>query len=160
MASIQFVSRNKAFCNFLLELSMKISKFPNLHAVAVPGRVLFLPDLFTRQRDYVKFERESTKLSQEQSSVLPALDFIKPGSIIDSDTRKEMLHAIPKHEFLDINERSYCYIQKLDWSQYQNKHQPMVSEREFVIASLLNHSPDTALKLCTQRKIYQQMFTI
>ena len=72
MASIQFVSRNKAFCNFLLELSMKISKFPNLHAVAVPGRVLFLPDLFSRQRDYVKFERESTKLSQEQSSVLPA----------------------------------------------------------------------------------------
>ena len=28
-ASIQYVSRNKAFSNFLLELSMKISKFPN-----------------------------------------------------------------------------------------------------------------------------------
>ena len=31
----------------------------------------------------------------------------------------------------------------------------MVSEREFVIASLLNHSPDTALKLHTLRDIFQ-----
>ena len=46
MASIQFVSRNRAFSNFLLELSMKISKFPNLNAVAVPRRVLFLPIFF------------------------------------------------------------------------------------------------------------------
>ena len=60
MASIQFVSRNKAFSNFLLELSMKISKFPNLNAVAV----LFLANLFSRQCDYVTFERKSTNLSQ------------------------------------------------------------------------------------------------
>ena len=44
MASIQYVGRNNAFSNFLLELILKISKFPNLHAVAVPGRTLFLPD--------------------------------------------------------------------------------------------------------------------
>ena len=69
-ASIQYVSRNKAFSNFLQELSMTISKFPNLHALAVPGRTLFLPDLFSRQCDYVKFERNSMNLSSEQSSVL------------------------------------------------------------------------------------------
>ena len=96
MASIQYVSRNKSFSNFLLELSMKISKFPNLNAVAVSGRVLFLPELFSRQCDYVKFERNSTKLFQEQSSVLPALNHIKPGTIIDSNTLKEIRHAIPK----------------------------------------------------------------
>ena len=64
MASIQFVSRNKAFINFLLEL--KIIKFPNLNAVAVPGRVLFLPDLFSRQCDYVKFKRKSTNLPKNK----------------------------------------------------------------------------------------------
>ena len=37
---------------------------------------------------------------------------------------------------------------------YQNKDQPMTSEREFIIASLLNHSPDTALKLRTLRNIF------
>ena len=31
----------------------------------------------------------------------------------------------------------------------------MTSEREFIIASLLNHSPDTALKLQTLRDIFQ-----
>ena len=104
MASVQYISRNKAFSNFLLELSMKISKFPNLHAIWVPGRVLYLADLFSRQCDYVQFERKSTNLSKEQSSVLPAISCIKPGSIIDSDTLKKLLHAIPQEEFLDINE--------------------------------------------------------
>ena len=137
-ASIQYVIQNKTFSNFFQDLSMKISKFPNLHAVAVPGCTLFLPDLFSRQCDYVKFERNSMNLSPEQSSVLPALHFLKPGTIIDSDKLKEMLHAVPKAEFLDINEQSYSYIQKLDWSNYQNEVQPMTSEREFIIGALLN----------------------
>ena len=66
-----------------------------------------------------------------------------------------MLHAISKEEFLDINEKSYKYIQKLDWSQYQNINQKMTSKREFIISRLLNHRPDNALKLQTLRDIFQ-----
>ena len=100
----------------------------------------------------MKFERNSTNLSPEQSSVLPSLHFLKPGTIIDSDTLKEMLHAVPTAEFMDIKEQSYSYIQKLDWSNYQNEVQPMTSEREFIIGAMLNHSPDTALKLRQSRQ--------
>ena len=116
---------------------------------------VYMADLFSRQCDYVQFERKSTNLSKEQSSVLPAINCLKPGSIIDSSTLKKLLHAIPQEEFLDVNEKHFQYIQKLDWSQYQNINQKMTSEREFIIASLLNHSPDTALKLQTLRDIFQ-----
>ena len=66
-----------------------------------------------------------------------------------------MLHAVPKAEFLDINEQSYSYIQKLDWTNYQNEVQPMTSEHEFIIGALLNHSPDTALELRTPSDIFE-----
>ena len=95
---------NRAFSNFLLELSIKISTFRHLNAVAVPGRRLFLPNLFSLQCDYVQFDQKSMKLSPEQASVLPAPHFFKPGTIIDSNTLKEMLHAVLKEGFLDINE--------------------------------------------------------
>jgi hypothetical protein len=153
-ASIQFVSRTKAFSNFLLELSMKITKFKNLHALHTPGRTLFIADLYSRQRDYVQFERESTQLSPQQACILPALTFLKPGTIIDSSALKSILHAIPHAEFYDINEKSYQYVQKVDWSLYSNKKQLMTSEREYIIAALLNHDPSTALKLQTLSDIF------
>ena len=53
-----------------------------------------------------------------------------------------------------MNESAYNYIQKVDWELYANKKQTMTSEREYVIAALLNHDPDTSLKLRTLSDIF------
>ena len=99
-------------------------------------------------------KRESTNLSPQQASVLPPLNFLKPGSVIGSETLKIILHAIPHSEFCDVNEFAYNYIQRVDWELYANKKQIMSSEYEYTIAALLNHDPDTSLKLQTLSDIF------
>ena len=93
-------------------------------------------------------------MSPEQASILPALSHLKPGTILDSSALKTILNAIPKPEFFNINEKSYQYVQKIDWGYYNNEAQLMTSEREWIIASLLNHDPNTALKLQTLSDIF------
>ena len=82
------------------------------------------------------------------------MSHLKPGTVLDSLALKTILHAIPKAEFFDINEKSYQYVQKIDWGYYNNEAQLMTSEREWIIASLLNHDPNTALKLQTLSNIF------
>jgi hypothetical protein len=50
-SSISYIGRVKFFNNFLMNLSLEISQYPSLTVIQTPGRVLFLPDIYSRQLD-------------------------------------------------------------------------------------------------------------
>ena len=81
---------------------------------------------------------------------------VKKGKFIWTQTHEESLQNVKFLCSLQVknDEQSYSYIQKLDWTNYQNEVQPMTSEREFIVGALLSHSPDTALKLRTLSDIF------
>ena len=91
--------------------------------IHVPGRVLFLSDIFSRQLDNVQIHRNDTNLSENQANILPALSQIKPGQLIDNETLCSALNCTPKEEFLNVNESSYTYVQRVDWQKYNNTSQ-------------------------------------
>ena len=82
---------------------------------------------------------------------------VKKGKFIWTQTHEESLQNVKFLCSLQVknDEQSYSYIQKLDWTNYQNEVQPMTSEREFIVGALLSHSPDTALKLRTLSDIFK-----
>ena len=122
--------------------------------VHAPGRVLSAPDLLTRQLNDVIFEREDTNLSKHQAHILPILEEkIKPGEIISNQALYEILNATPASEFFDVSEKNYTYTQRVNWSDYAKPDQLFSSEKEFIIASMINHD-DSVLKLQTIQDIF------
>jgi hypothetical protein len=118
--------------------------------VHAPGRVLSTPDLLTRQLNDVVFDREDTNISKHQAHILPILEEkIKPGEIISN----QALYATPASEFFDVSEKNYIYTQKVNWSDYAKPDQLFTSEKEFIVASMLNHD-DSVLKLQTIKDIF------
>ena len=140
-SSISYISRVKPFENFLFELSCTLSEYPSLSVIHCPGRVLSAPDLLTRQLNDVILERNDTNLSKEQAYILPNLnESIKPGELIPNNTLYQALNATPESEFWDVHEKHYKYTQRINWADYAKPDQLFSSEKEFIIASLLNHS--------------------
>ena len=78
---------------------------------------------------------------------------IKPGELIPNNTLYQALNATPEAEFYGVHEKHYRYTQRINWSDYAKPNQLFSSEKEFIVASLLNHS-DTALKLSTIKDIF------
>ena len=78
---------------------------------------------------------------------------MKPGELIPNSTLYQALNATPKNEFYDVHEKNYKYTQRINWADYAKPDQLFSSEKEFIIASLLNHS-ETALKLSTIKDIF------
>ena len=107
------------------------------------------PDLLTRQLNDVIIERKDTNLSKEQAYIPPNInESIKPGKLIPNNTLYQALNATPDSEYWDVHEKHYKYTQRINLADYAKPEQLFNSEKEFIIASLLNHS-DTALKLKT-----------
>ena len=65
----------------------------------------------------------------------------------------EILNATPASEFFDVSEKTYTYTQRVNWADYAKPDQLFTSEKEFIIAALLNHD-DSVLKLQTIKDIF------
>ena len=113
------------------------------------GRSLSYVDIFSRSQDYVKLELSDTNLSQEQGEILPSLKNLQPGTIINNETLLELLNATPPGEFFDVNESTYNYVQRIPFEKHKSDSQLFTSEREFILGSLLSHTPETVFKLAT-----------
>ena len=108
----------------------------------------------TRQLNDVILERNDTNLSKEQAYILPNLnESIKPGELIPNNTLYQALNGTPESEFWDVDEKHYKYTQRINWADYAKPDQLFSSEKEFIVASLLNNSED-ALKLSTVKDIF------
>ena len=138
-----------------MELSCTLSEYPRLHPVHCPGRVLSALDLLTRQLNDVLMHRDVTNLSRQQAQILPSLnDKLKPGEIIPNDILYEVLNATPKAEYFDVHEKGQTYSQRINWSDYAKPTQMYSSEKEWIIASLLNHN-ENSLSLDTLKDVFQ-----
>ena len=121
--------------------------YPSLTVVHLPGRALWFCDILSRQHDNVIVPRSDTKLSKEQSTLIPSLQAIKPGEVQD------LLDLFAQNfgpELFDVSNSDYRYIQKVDWNLYTNPAQFFTSEREILIGSLLG-SPNSTGYLQNQR---------
>ena len=116
-----------------MDLSLEISQYPILHVVHTPGRVLYLPDIYSRQLDNVILPRADTNISKNQVDILSSLAKIPPGQLIDNDLLRTALHATPDSKFFVVEETGYLYSQWINWSQYNNPQQLFTSEREFIL---------------------------
>ena len=153
-SSISYISRVRPFENFLFELSCTLSEYPSLSVVHCPGRVLSAPDLLTRQLNDVILHRDDTNLSKDQANILPSLlDKLKPGTLISNQDLYEALNATPAAEYFDISEKNYLYSQRINWADYAKPDQLFSSEKEFIVAALLNHD-ETTLKLSTIKDVF------
>ena len=109
--------------------------------------------MLTRQLNHVTFKNEMTKLSKEQALILPSLnDKIPPGTVIPNEVLYQALNATPQAECYDVCEKDQVYSQRINWEDYATGNQLYSSEKEFLLASLLNH--EDALKLDTVRDIF------
>ena len=52
-------------------------------------------------------------------------------------------------EIFDVHKSNYHYVPKIDYSLYHNSNQLYSSEKEFILASLTQFTPENALKLPT-----------
>ena len=108
----------------------------------------------TRQLNDVVFDREDTNISKQQAHILPILaEKFKPGEVISNQALYKILNATPASEFFDVSEKTYTYTQRVNWADYAKPDQLFTSEKEFIIAALLNHD-DSVLKLQTIKDIF------
>ena len=68
------------------------------------------------------------------------------------------MNATPESEYWDVHEKHYKFTQPINWADYAKPDQLFSSEKEFIIASLPNHSED-ALKLFTVKDIFTMKST-
>ena len=136
-SSIAYIARNKPFSSFLQTLSEKLSMFPSLVVIHLPGRALWFCDILSRQYDNVSMERTDTNISKEQAALVPNIVQIKPGAVLTNKELLDLFATTYGPEVLDVSDTDYRYVQKIDWAQYTNPAQYFTSEREFLIGGLI-----------------------
>ena len=155
-SSISYVSRNKPFSSFLQTLSETMSMYPSLTVVHMPGRALWYVDILSRQHDYVAMQRTDTNVSEEQAKLTPNLNQIKTGAILSHSELLKLFSTPTGPEILDVSDSDFRYIQRIDWSMYQNPHQYFCSEREFLLGALIGKmSPELSLNFPTLIDIFK-----
>jgi uncharacterized protein YktA (UPF0223 family) len=93
-------------------------------------------------------------LSKLQANILPSIiNKFKPGQLIPNSVLYEALNATPKAEFYDVSEKNFHYSQKVNWADYAQPDQLFSSEKEYILASLLQHD-ETVLNLQTIKDIF------
>ena len=130
--------------------------YPSLTVVHLRGRALWFCDILSRQQDNVIVPRSDTKLSKEQSTLIPSLQSIKPGAVLRNQDLLDLFAQNFGPELFDVSNSDYRYIQKVDWNLYTNPAQFFTSEREFLIGSLLGRlNPELSMILPTLKDIFQ-----
>ena len=91
----------------------------------------------------------------QQAQILPYLnDKLKPGEILPNDILYQVLNATPKAEYFDVHEKGQAYSQRVNWADYAKSSQMYSSEKEWIVASLLNHN-ENSLTLDTLKDVFQ-----
>ena len=127
-SSLSYTARVKPFNGFLQELAVTLSTYPSLAICHVPGWVLFIPDILSRQNDQITIPHTDTQLSKDQSVILPPLQNLPPETIISNNQLFEIMYTMPKKVFFDVSESSYFYCQHIDWDMYHKPDQIWRSE--------------------------------
>ena len=92
-SSLSYINRLKHFNSFLQDLSEEISMYPTLTVIHTPGRVLFYPDLISRQLDNVHLPREGVQISKQQALIIPSLQKLSPGCILTNQELRELFSS-------------------------------------------------------------------
>ena len=100
-----------------------MSLYPSLTVVHLPGRALWFCDILSRHHDNVIVPRSDTKLSKEQSTLIPSLQAIKPGAVLRNQDLLDLFAQNFGPELFDVSNSDYHYIQKVDWNLYTNPAQ-------------------------------------
>ena len=150
---LSYITRNKAFNNFLQALSENLSYYKGLSVVHISGRANSYCDILSRALDNAILERSDTNLSKEAAMITPTIFQLEPGTVINSETLVQLLNSKPEQEFIDVHESSYKYVQKIDFSLYDAAHQTFNSETEFILGALLHNSPETVFKFQTWKDL-------
>ena len=130
--------------------------YPSLTVIHTPGRILFYPDLISRQLDNVHLPCEGVQVSKQQALIIPSLQKLSPGSILTNQELKELFSSPLKPELFDINDNTFQYIQRIDWSKYCNPSQYFGSEKEFILGALLSkQNPELAMSLPTLKDVFK-----
>ena len=99
---------------------------------------------------------QGSNLSKEHAYIIPSpREILKPAQLIKHENLYTLPNCSVPAEYFDIHPKQYMYTQKIDWSQYAKESQLYSSEKEFILAGILNHDEDK-LSLST----IQDIFTI
>ena len=81
---------------------------------------------------------------------------IKPGAVLSNKDLLDLFAVKYGPELQDSSNSDYRYIQKIDWSLYQNPEQFFTSEPEFLIGSILGKlDPQLSMMLPTLQDIFR-----
>ena len=153
---ISYISRCKPFSSFLQTLAEDLSMYPNLVIIHLPGRALWYADILSRQYDNVLVQRQETNLSKDQALLVPALRNIAPGAILTNEQLRIMFAKQYDREILDTSDSDFKYVQRINWSLYNNPRQFFTSEREFLLGGLIGKmDPQLSLELPTIQDIFR-----
>ena len=129
---------------------------PSLIVIHLPGRALWFCDLLSRQHDNVTVQRTDTNISKDQANLIPSLKEIKPGAVLSNKDLLDLFAVKYGPELQDSSNSDYRYIQKIDWSLYQNPEQFFTSEREFLIGSIMGKlDPQLSMMIPTLQDIFR-----
>ena len=65
----------------------------------------------------------------------------------------ELLQSTPPSEFVDVGEKTYTYVQKIDFSLYHPLNQNLPTEFEDFLGSFLSHNPEFVFKQQTSHDL-------
>ena len=152
---IGYISRAKHFSSFLQSLAEELSMHPTLVVIHLPGRALWFADVLSREYDHVLVPRGNS-LSKDQALLVPALREISPGAILTNEQLKVMFARDYDQEILDVSDSDCRYVQRIDWSLYNNPNQFFSSEREYLLGALIGKlDPELSLRLPTLQDIFR-----
>ena len=116
--SLGMVHRMKHTSSKMIEISLFISSFRNLHVRYSIGASLFLADLITRQYNKIDIEGDKEKLSESWAELQPVMDKKLMGTTIKPEALTDLLLSSPASEYIDVFAKRQYYDQSL--SRYHN----------------------------------------
>ena len=131
------IFRSKDSNSKLMEASLYLSSFRNLHVKYSTGSSLFMADLMTREFNRVHLDDKQQKLSDIWSELHPPLDKQHLGAEISPQMLTDLLCAGPQAEYIDCFAKRKFYNQSL--SRYHTStdevvrcSDPIPTELEFL----------------------------
>ena len=107
------IFRSKDSSSKLMEASLYLSSFRNLHVKYSTGSSLFMADLMTREFNRVHLDDKQQKLSDIWSELHPPLDKQHLGAEISPQMLTDLLCAGPQAEYIDCFAKRKFYNQSL-----------------------------------------------
>ena len=107
------IFRSKDSSSKLMEASLYLSSFRNLHVKYSMGSSLFMADLMTREFNRVHLDDKQQKLKDVWSELHPPLNKRHLGAEITPQMLTDLLCASPQAEYIDCFAKRKFYNQAL-----------------------------------------------